>query len=635
MTARRVLRQGDVVWQPDEWSATRSRMAAFVRLVNETHNLDFVDYPSLSLGDRDLEAVETLAVTGSAVPLEAYQRMHDLFGGKVALASSSGGTDVCAAFVGSAPLVPIYAGEISCRFLGLAADAFGPDGERLTNETGELVVTEPMPSMPTGLWGDDGARYRETYFSKYPGAWCHGDWVKFSDRGSCVILGRSDATLNRGGVRTGTSDYYHALETLPEVVDSIIVHLDPPDDRLILFIVLLPGTEFTPAVRQRIAVQIRRAISPRHVPDEIHPVEAIPRTFTGRRMEVPLKLALSGESGSELDAEVPLIRSLRSVIEALSHVSSFRRDLRREPRESVGHRAQVRFCHHSCYSNVELRNPGLAERLDLSNHRVARGHGAPPGVEVHDDVRLDVDPLLIASCLIEKLSQAWEGRSDVARGRLEGAPCLPHPGDATEDGIHGRPSDDDGQWLLYWLWREPVRRKRVVLALERLAAFEERPDDFDVLVEDRPPSTEWNTKGLELVCHPSRRHPEDEAASGEVVECGDLLGDDERRAIGEYQHRGLETQGCRRCGQPREDGHRFERVLGCIERKVSARIDAPHLPRVQQVVTDNYPLKAKIFDLCGDANEGVWSCQGAGPRDRTTKSQRGLLTMWTQRQPRR
>jgi acetoacetyl-CoA synthetase len=216
----------------------------------------------------------------------------------VLLASVSGGTDLCTAFTGGVPLVPVYAGEISCRCLGAKVEAFRPDGTPVIGELGELVISEPMPSMPVGFWGDEnGSRMREAYFDTYPGVWRHGDWITITERGTCVITGRSDATLNRGGVRLGTSEFYSVVEGLDAVLDSVVVHLEDPSGgpgELLLFVVLAPGYELDEAVRRTIAGELRRALSPRHVPDEIHQVAAVPRTLSGKKLEVPVKRILTG-----------------------------------------------------------------------------------------------------------------------------------------------------------------------------------------------------------------------------------------------------------------------------------------------------------------------------------------------------
>jgi acetoacetyl-CoA synthetase len=201
---------------------------------------------------------------------------------------------VCTAFVGASPLVPVWEGEISCRQLGCAIEAFSPDGTPLIDEQGELVITRPMPSMPVAFWNDPGGeRYRAAYFDDFPGVWRHGDWITFTDRGSCVISGRSDATLNRGGVRIGTAEFYAVVEAIPEVADSLVVHLDR-DDRLLLFVAMRSGATLTDELRARIVRELRTALSPRHAPDEITVVPAIPRTLSGKKLEVPVKRILGG-----------------------------------------------------------------------------------------------------------------------------------------------------------------------------------------------------------------------------------------------------------------------------------------------------------------------------------------------------
>jgi acetoacetyl-CoA synthetase len=228
--------------------------------------------------------------------------VHDVVGAEVQVQSVSGGTDVCAAFVGAVPLLPVRAGEISCRLLGVAAEAFDPEGRVCPpGVQGELVVTEPMPSMPVGFWGDspNQDKLRQAYFADYPGVWRHGDWITFTDDGACVISGRSDATLNRGGVRLGTSDFYAVVEALPEVADSLVVHLegddpDRPMGELLLFVALVPGAELDDDLRAAIVRALRTELSPRHVPDAIRAVPAVPRTLSGKKLEVPVKRILGG-----------------------------------------------------------------------------------------------------------------------------------------------------------------------------------------------------------------------------------------------------------------------------------------------------------------------------------------------------
>jgi len=243
----------------------------------------------------DLSRLRGIGSTGAPLPAEGFRYVYDAISPTAQLQSVSGGTDVCTAFVGASPLVPVWEGELSCRHLGCAVEAFSPSGEPLVGEQGELVITAPMPSMPVAFWNDpSGGRYRAAYFDDFPGAWRHGDWITFSERGSCVISGRSDATLNRGGVRIGTAEFYAVVESLPEIADSLVVHLDDAQDRLLLFVALAPGQMLDDELRARIVVELRTTLSPRHVPDEIVAVGAIPRTLSGKKLEVPVKRILTG-----------------------------------------------------------------------------------------------------------------------------------------------------------------------------------------------------------------------------------------------------------------------------------------------------------------------------------------------------
>jgi acetoacetyl-CoA synthetase len=242
----------------------------------------------------DLRHLRAIGSTGAPLPAEGFRYVHDAVSPRVHLESVSGGTDVCTALVGGSPLVPVWEGEISCRALGCAVEAFSSEGRPVVGEQGELVITRPMPSMPVGFWNDPGGeRYREAYFGSWPGVWRHGDWITFTERGSCVISGRSDATLNRGGVRIGTAEFYAVVEGFSEVADSLVVHLDE-GDRLLLFVALRPGAEMTDELRGRIVDELRRELSPRHVPDEITAVPGIPRTLSGKKLEVPVKRILMG-----------------------------------------------------------------------------------------------------------------------------------------------------------------------------------------------------------------------------------------------------------------------------------------------------------------------------------------------------
>ncbi len=236
--------------------------------------------------------------TGAPLPPEGFAWVYEAVGRNLQLLSLSGGTDVCTGFVGGSPLLPVRAGVISGRSLGARVEAYDPEGKPVVGELGELVITAPMPSMPVGFWNDpDGSRYREAYFDVFPGVWRHGDWITIAEDGSCVITGRSDATLNRGGVRLGTSEFYSVVEGLPEVADCLVVHLDSagdPNGELLLFVVPAEGAEVDDALRAKIARELRGALSPRHVPDAIYPVRAVPRTLSAKKLEVPVKRILTG-----------------------------------------------------------------------------------------------------------------------------------------------------------------------------------------------------------------------------------------------------------------------------------------------------------------------------------------------------
>ena len=249
----------------------------------------------------DLDALRTLGATGSPLPAHAARWVYESVSEKVMLASFSGGTDVCTGFVGGSPMHPVWAGEISCRCLGARVEVMDEAGRRVVGQEGELVVTAPLPSMPVGFWGDDGSRYRAAYFERFPGVWAHGDRATLTDRGTVVITGRSDGTLNRGGVRMGTAEFYSVIEGMPEVADSLVVHIEDPEGgpgELWLFIVESdPGVSADLGLRVRDAV--RRELSPRHVPDRVICVSALPRTLTGKKLEVPVKRLLMGMEVSD------------------------------------------------------------------------------------------------------------------------------------------------------------------------------------------------------------------------------------------------------------------------------------------------------------------------------------------------
>jgi acetoacetyl-CoA synthetase len=242
----------------------------------------------------DLSTLRGVGSTGAPLPAEGFRYVYESVSRWVQLQSLSGGTDLCTGFVGGSSLVPVWEGEISCRALGAAVEAYAPDGRSLIGEQGELVLTRPMPSMPVGFWNDpSGERYRAAYFDTFPGVWRHGDWITITERGSCIISGRSDATLNRGGVRVGTAEFYAVVEALPEIVDSVVVHLDASDE-LLLFVQLRGGAVLDDALLTRIRRELGSSLSPRHVPDRILAVPAVPRTLSGKKLEVPVKRILAG-----------------------------------------------------------------------------------------------------------------------------------------------------------------------------------------------------------------------------------------------------------------------------------------------------------------------------------------------------
>jgi acetoacetyl-CoA synthetase len=246
---------------------------------------------------RDLSRLRAVGSTGSPLSADGFRWVYGQLGDETWLFSMSGGTDVCTAFVGGVPTVPVYEGELQARSLGAKVEAFDEQGRPLIDQVGELVLTEPLPSMPIYLWNDpDGVRYRESYFSVYPGVWRHGDWIEITSRGTAIIYGRSDATINRGGVRIGTSEIYGAVVSLAEVADALVVDVprEGLDGWMLLFVVLREGAELNPALSNEIRRRLREDCSPRHLPDEIQSVPAIPRTLSGKILEVPVKRILMG-----------------------------------------------------------------------------------------------------------------------------------------------------------------------------------------------------------------------------------------------------------------------------------------------------------------------------------------------------
>jgi acetoacetyl-CoA synthetase len=245
----------------------------------------------------DLAELRAVGSTGAPLSPEGFRWLADAVGGHIQICSVSGGTDLCTAFVGSAPDVPVWLGELSCRALGAAVAAYDEAGNPVVDEVGELVITKPMPSMPVFFWNDDdGSRLHEAYFDMYPGIWRHGDWIRLTDRGSAVIYGRSDSTLNRGGVRMGTAEFYRVVENLPEVADSLVIDTSSvarTDGELLCFVVPAPGVNLAD-IEQRLRADLREQLSPRHVPNRFIAIEAVPRTLNGKKCEVPVKKILAG-----------------------------------------------------------------------------------------------------------------------------------------------------------------------------------------------------------------------------------------------------------------------------------------------------------------------------------------------------
>jgi acetoacetyl-CoA synthetase len=251
---------------------------------------------------RDLGRLKAVGSTGSPLSPEGFDWVYEHLGSETWLFSTSGGTDLCTAFVGGTPLLPVYRGELQARALGAAVEAWDEEGNAVTDEVGELVVTEPMPSMPVFFWGDeDGSRYREAYFEHYPGVWRHGDWIEITSRGTAIIYGRSDSTINRSGVRMGTSEIYRAVLGIDSILDALVVDVPRPGTEgwMPLFVVLREGAALDDGLRREIATRVRAQCSPRHVPDEVFQIGEVPRTLSGKALEVPVKRILMGTPAAQ------------------------------------------------------------------------------------------------------------------------------------------------------------------------------------------------------------------------------------------------------------------------------------------------------------------------------------------------
>ena len=253
--------------------------------------------------EHDLSALRTVGITGSSLPASTSLWMRDNIGERVQVASISGGTDVVSAFIGGVRTVPVWPGELSAPFLGVALDSWDESGNPVRGEVGELVITKPLPSMPVAFWNDpDGSRYRDAYFEMFPGVWRHGDWITITDHGSVIVHGRSDSTLNRHGIRMGSADIYQAVERLPEIAEALVIGAEQPDGGywMPLFVVLAEGVELDDALRDKVKHTIRTEVSPRHVPDDIILAPGIPHTRTGKKLEVPIKKLFQGAEAAKV-----------------------------------------------------------------------------------------------------------------------------------------------------------------------------------------------------------------------------------------------------------------------------------------------------------------------------------------------
>ena len=318
-----LLTQPDILWH----LAARHRVTLFG--TSPQYLLGMAKF-GVDPSAHDLSSVRAVGCTGSALPASAYPWVGEHLGEHVQLASISGGTDVVSGFAGGAPTVPVRAGELSAPYLGVALAAYDEEGLPVVDRVGELVVTRPMPSMPLYFWNDpDGSRYRDAYFSTYDGVWRHGDWITLTSHGSVIVHGRSDSTLNRSGVRLGSADIHDVTERLPEITEALVIGAEEPDGGywMPLFVVIAAGTELDDALRDRIREAIRTGASPRHVPDEIIEVPAIPHTRTGKKLEVPVKRLLQG---APVDQVVnPAAVDDPDLIEYYARLGAERRDRRR------------------------------------------------------------------------------------------------------------------------------------------------------------------------------------------------------------------------------------------------------------------------------------------------------------------
>jgi acetoacetyl-CoA synthetase len=281
--------------KPDALWDIASRVGATVLGTSPGYVLGCAKAGAVPRTEHNLSKLKTVGITGSSLPPSSSLWLRDNVGERVQVASISGGTDVVSAFIGGVRTVPVWPGELSAPYLGVALDAWDESGKSVRGEVGELVITKPMPSMPVAFWNDtDGSRYRSAYFEMFPGVWRHGDWITITDHGSIVVHGRSDSTLNRHGIRMGSADIYQAVERLPEIAEALVIGAEQPDGGywMPLFVVLADDAELTDDLRARIKRTIRDEVSPRHVPDDILVAPGVPHTRTGKKLEVPIKKLL-------------------------------------------------------------------------------------------------------------------------------------------------------------------------------------------------------------------------------------------------------------------------------------------------------------------------------------------------------
>ncbi len=307
------------LWEPSEEVKQKANVTQYIQWLAREKGLTFFGTSAAYIAacmkagiepgkTYDLSKLRGLGSTGSPLPPEGFQWIYEHVKRDLWLASVSGGTDVCSAFVAGCISLPVYPGELQCRALGAKVEAFDDQGQPLIDEVGELVLTEPLPSMPLFFWNDsEGKRYRESYFEVYPGVWRHGDWIKITPRGSAIIYGRSDSTINRQGIRMGSSDIYRVVESLPEVLDSLVVGIEQAGGGyyMPLFVVLREGVPLDDVLKAKIKNALRKNVSAHHVPDEIIAIQEVPLTLSGKKTEVPVKklfMGVSVEKAVSMDA---------------------------------------------------------------------------------------------------------------------------------------------------------------------------------------------------------------------------------------------------------------------------------------------------------------------------------------------